>query len=113
MDINTEHPSFITFLDNIIKLILTEIDISDYFKQSIEKKLKMQKTLFNLLKKNIKVRAFITDNDIKAFLFILQKKNDEIENYEISAILKDIVVNYDTITQSENKKNIVVNKVSQ
>lgn len=113
MAINVNHPSFISFLENVTNIIVSEIDIKSYFNITPEKRLKIQKAVLILLKKSLKTRALVTDVEIKAFVIVLQKKSEESENYEVSAILKDIIINYDSITPSTEKKNSTSVKVNQ
>jgi len=113
MKINVNHPSFISFLESVTSAIASEIDITSYFILSSEKRLKIQKAVLLILKKSLKTRALVTDMEIKAFIIVLQKKNEESENYEVSAILKDIIVNYDLITASSDKKNLTPIKVKE
>ena len=113
MKININHPSFISFLDNVTKTIVSEIDISGYFILTTEKRIKLQKAVLLILRKSLKTRALVTDMEIKAFIIILQKKNEESENYEVSAILKDAIVNYDSFTTPVDKKISVTSKIIQ
>ena len=113
MGININHPSFITFLDNVTKVILSEIDIGSYFNITPSKKTKLQKATLLILKKSLKTRALVSDTEIKAFIIILQKKNEEIESYEVSAILKDIIINFDEINKPSDKKNLSETVVKQ
>lgn len=113
MAINVNHPSFISFLENVTSIIISEIDINSYFSITPEKKAKIQKAVLLLLKKSLKTRALVTDVEIKAFVIVLQKKSEESENYEVSAILKDIIINYDSIKPSTEKKNSTTTKVNQ
>lgn len=112
MKININHPSFISFLDGVTKTILAEIDIKGYFSLTPEKRIKIQKVVLLLLRKSLKTRALVTDMEIKAFIIILQKKNEETENYEVSAILKDTIINFDSINLPSDKKNIHAIKVN-
>lgn len=113
MKININHPSFISFLENVTKTISTELDLTSYFKIPPSKRLKLQKAVFLLLKKSLKTRALVTDMEIKAFIIVLQKKSEETENYEISAILNDITINFDIINKPPEKKTISSVKVSE
>lgn len=113
MAINVNHPSFISFLENVTSIIISEIDIKSYFNITPEKRLKIQKVVLLLLKKSLKTRALVTDVEIKTFVIVLQKKTEESENYELSAILKDIIINYDSINPSTEKKNSSMVKVNQ
>jgi hypothetical protein len=41
----------------------------------------------------------LTDNEMKSFLVVLWKKNEENENYEFTAILNDISNNFESINE--------------
>jgi len=97
MKVNVNHPSFISFLENISTNILSAIKIEEYFSLSSEKKLTVSYTVLNLLKNSAKVKANLTDSELKSFISVLCKKNEEAENYEFAAVLNDVVKNYDII----------------
>jgi hypothetical protein len=102
MKVNVNHPSFISFLESITNSILSSIKIDDYFILSSEKKLTISFTVLNLLKNSAKIKANLTKDDLKNFIVVLCKKNEENENYEFAAILNDIIKNYDTINEMSN-----------
>lgn len=99
MRVNVNHPSFISFLENISNNILSAIKIEDYFGLTPEKKLTVSFTVLNLIKNSAKVKANLSDAELKSFIMILCKKNEESENYEFAAVLDDVVKNYDTINE--------------
>jgi hypothetical protein len=99
MNININHPTFIAFLEQVTNKILTSISIDNYFKLSQEKKLRVQFMVFKLMKNSTKVRGKFNDSELKSFVMILCKKNEEYENYEFSAILNDIHNNFDKINE--------------
>jgi hypothetical protein len=113
MNINVNHPSFISFIDNVTKNILSEIDINNYFSNPPDRRLKLQKGTLTVLKKNLKTRALVSDTEIKGFVIVLQKKNEQMENYEVSGILKDIILNFDSINPPSDKKNTSMTKINQ
>ena len=39
----------------------------------------------------------LSDNEMRSFVIVLWKKNEEMENYEFAAILKDISNNFDAV----------------
>ena len=84
---------------NVTKIILSEIDIKNYFNNTIEKRIKLQKATLTILKKSLKTRALVSDTEIKAFVIVHQKKNEESENYEFAAILRDISNNFDAVNE--------------
>lgn len=97
MRVNVNHPSFISFLDNVTNTILSNISVETYFQLTQEKKLALQFTVLKLMKNSVKVRAKLTDLELRSFVIVLCKKNEESENYEIASILNDISTNFDTI----------------
>jgi len=101
MKVNVNHPSFISFIDNVTTSILSNINVGGYFDLSNEKKLSVQYIVFKLMKNSVKVRAKLTDSELRSFVVVLCKKNEEIENYEFAQILKDVTANFDTINVPE------------
>jgi len=100
MKVNVNHPSFISFLENVSNNILSAIKIEEYFSLSSEKKLAVSFTVLNLLKNSAKIKANLTDDDLKSFISVLCKKNEEIENYEFSAVLNDVIKNFGSLNES-------------
>jgi hypothetical protein len=107
MKVNVNHPSFISFLENISENILSAIKIEEYFNLSSAKKLQVSFTVLNLIKNSAKVKANLSDQELKSFISVLCKKNEEAENYEFAAVLNDVVDNYDMITKIQPKKKSV------
>jgi hypothetical protein len=99
MKINVNHPSFINFLDTISNSILSNISAENYFLLPQESKMAVLYMVFKLMKSSIKMRASLGDNEMKAFIGVLWKKNEEAENYEFAAILKDIMNNFDAVNE--------------
>jgi hypothetical protein len=102
MKINVNHPSFIAFLESITNNILSGININDYFTLTKEKQLSVSFTVFNLLRNSAKIKANLSNDELKGFIAVLCKKNEEIENYEFAAVLNDIIKNYDAINDLTN-----------
>ena len=98
MKLNINHPSFIAFLDGVTNSILSSITIDNYFKLTQEKKMSVLYTVFKLMKKSLAVRTTISDGEMRAFVTVLWKKNEEAENYEFAAILNDINNNFEAIS---------------
>jgi len=99
MKVNVNHPSFISFLESITTNILSSIKIDDYFSANTEKKMAISFTVLNFLKNSAKVRASLTDTELKSFIVVLCKKNEEEENYEFAAVLNDVIKNFDIINK--------------
>ena len=103
MKVNVNHPSFISFLENISENILSSIKIDEYFGLNDNKKTVVSFTVLNLLKNSAKVKTNLTDSELKSFITVLCKKNEEAENYEFAAVLSDIVKNFDSISKMKPK----------
>ncbi len=99
MNVNVNHPSFIAFLESVTTNILSHISVENYFKLTNDKKLGLQYMVFKLMKNAVKVRAKLTDMELRSFVSVLWKKNEEAENYEFAAILNDIAQNFDTVNE--------------
>jgi hypothetical protein len=99
MNVNVNHPSFITFLENVTSSILSNVTVENYFKLSSDKKLGVQYMVFKLMKNAVKVRAKLSDMELRSFVSVLWKKNEESENYEFAAILNDIAQNFDKVNE--------------
>jgi hypothetical protein len=99
MKLNINHPSFIAFLDNVTTSIISNVNVDNYFKLSQDKKMNVLYMVFKLMKKSVAMGPKLTDNEMKSFIAVLWKKNEEIENYEFAAILNDIANNYESINE--------------
>ena len=99
MNVNVNHPSFIQFLDNVTSNILSNITVDTYFSLSQDKKIGVQYMVLKLMKNSVKVRAKLTDSELRSFVSVLWKKNEEAENYEFAAILNDIAQNFETVNE--------------
>ena len=51
------------------------------------------------MKNSVKVRAKLTDDELRSFVDVLWKKNEESENYEFAAVLNDISINFDMVNE--------------
>jgi hypothetical protein len=97
MKLNTNHPSFITFLDTVTNNVLTNISVEKYFTISPENKLGIQFMVLKLMKNSLRTKIVLSDDDMMGLITALLKKNVELENYELSNILKDMITNYSTL----------------
>jgi hypothetical protein len=109
--VNINHPSFISFLDNVTSTILSNITVENYFQLTQEKKLAVQFAVLKLMKNSVKVRAKLTDLELRSFVIVLWKKNEESENYEFASILNDISTNFDTINEVTKIPKRTVRKI--
>ena len=99
MRVNTNHPTFIAFIETVNGNVLSNISVEKYFGLSADKKRNFQYLTLKLIIKAVKIRATLSDSELLDFTKILRKKNEELENYEFAAVLNDIVNNFETICE--------------
>ena len=99
MKVNVNHPSFISFLETISNNILSSVSIENYFSLPQDKKMSVLYVVFKLMKNSVKTRARLSDLELKSFITVLCKKNEESENYEFAAVLRDISNNFEAINE--------------
>lgn len=99
MRININHPTFVTFLENVTGSILSNVTLDNYFTLSQDKKLSVQYMVLKLMKNSVKVRATLSDEELRSFVTVLWKKNEETENYEFASVLNDISNNFDSVNE--------------
>jgi hypothetical protein len=75
------------------------VNIENYFSLPQDKKMNVLYVVFKLMKNSLKVRAKLTDDEVRYFVNELMKNNERSENYEFAAILKDISNNFDSINE--------------
>ena len=103
MKVNITHPSFVSFLESVSTNILNTIKLDDYFTLIPEKKTNISFTVLNLIKTSARVKSNLSDEDLKKFIIVLCRKNEESENYEIAAVLNDVIENFDRLIELGNK----------
>ena len=111
MKINTNHPAFKSYIEGISNQILTSVDVKNYFSFNKDKKIKTQYMVIKFLRNSTKVRSKLTDVELITFITVLRCNNEESENYEFAAVLKDMITNFDTIKEVTKPK--VTKKVSK
>lgn len=99
MRVNTNHPTFIAFIETVNSNVLSNISVEKYFGLTTDKKRNFQYLTLKLIIKAVKVRATLTDSELLDFTKILRKKNEDLENYEFASVLNDIANNFDTICE--------------
>jgi hypothetical protein len=118
MKVNINHPSFISFMETVSSSILSNVTVSNYFNLSQDKKMGVLYMVFKLMKKSLSVRAKLTDLELRSFVSVLWKRNEEAENYEFAAILNDIAQNFDAVneftkTPKKTTRTIKVEKIDK
>jgi hypothetical protein len=104
MKVNINHPSFLSYVDEITNNVLSIVSLNNYFVLNNDAKLGIQFIVFKYIDSSLKVRLTVENEDIKNFMIVLRKKTEENENYELSAVLKDIVTNFDLIISKQKPK---------
>ena len=94
--------SFSPFITTITNFLLSKCEVKSYFKESRDKNIESQYTIFKLLKKNVKLSTKISDNEMKNLIDKLREKTDEMEYYEFSQLLSDLKSNFSKINEHEN-----------
>jgi len=97
--INVNNPSVIKFISDITNTIVSNIAVDHYFSLSKDKKMNILYAVFKIIKTTSETRVKLDDLQFRAFLSALWKRNEESENYEIAAILFDIINNYEAIKE--------------
>lgn len=110
MKINVNHPTFISYLDEITTNVLSIVSINNYFALNSDAKLGIQYVVYKFIDSSLKVRIKMEEDDIKKFISVLIKKTDETENYEFSGVLKDMLHNFDKMSLSTRPKTPRTNR---
>lgn len=97
MRVDINHPSFTNFLENVISNVTTNVFVDKYFSLSTEQKLSEQLKVFKVMNNSLRSGIKLSEVEYKSFVSLLWKKSEDNEKYELSAILKDIIENFDTI----------------
>lgn len=115
MSIKLNNPTFMAFIDNVNLSVISHINMKNYFGSTKENKIITQQNAIKLIKSSINLRAKITDDELRSFITILWKKNEETEMYEFAQILFDITKDFDTLNESIKpiKKQTKVIKTSK
>ena len=97
--IKSDYTTFVSFIENVNKNILSNITSEKYFLLTNDKKLAFQYIVLKLILKSVRVRAKLTNSELLDFTKILKSKNEEQENYEFACVLNDITINFDSLCE--------------
>lgn len=107
---NINHPTVVTFMTNVSKHIQETLTLNEYFKLTSERRKVITSAAFKMVKNSIPNNVKFTDEQIKSFLNALLAKNEESENYELSAVMKNILDNYDSLNKPKTRRPKKTNK---
>lgn len=99
MRMNINHPLVTKFLSEVSEHILKNVAVEHYFGLPNDKKMSVLYSVFKMMKSSTAFHVKLSDLEFRVFLQALLKKNEENENYEFAAILKDICNNFDAINE--------------
>lgn len=101
------------FLVNINSNIIKNVNFDNYFELSNEKKMTTITSVFKIIDNSIKFfNTKDNENDIiKLVVNNLIKLTETNENYELSAILKDILNNFDSLFDTVKPSNKIVRTI--
>lgn len=114
MTLNIQHPGFVKFLETLIENIISQINLEQYYKLTQERKLSIIHSVYIIINKTLLERTKLTDDNTKVFIQNLLNKTITQENYELSGVLKDIINNFDSISETtkpqvkKSKRNIKI-----
>jgi hypothetical protein len=104
INVDINHPSFVQLIDKINNKVVTNIDVSRYFSLTEDKKRGLSYLALKLVNTSVGSRVKMTENELLSLVTILWKKNEETENYELAAIFKNIMENFNVIYNSVKPK---------
>jgi len=111
MKINTNNPALNSYIENLNKTILSNVNIEKYFTINKDKKVAIQYLTLKLVKKYVGIKSNLSKNDLLDIIKVLQKKNEDLENYEFASTLKDVINNFDLLSSlvdpSTKQKKVV------
>lgn len=111
MKTNLHHPTFLLFLETTSNNILTSVKTENYFSLTNEKKRAIQYLTLKMISQIVKNRIRITNEELLDFVKILLSKNEESEQFELAAILNDIINDFnslnDKIVEIKKTKRII------
>ena len=92
----------IMLLGKINERIFIDVDTKNYFKIDTHKKNLIILNVFKKTREIITQNLIIENDDLKKYFNLLLNKNIDIENFQNSAVLLDIINNYDSIIETLN-----------
>jgi hypothetical protein len=104
INVDTNHPSFTQLIERINGSVVSNIDVTRYFSLTEDKKRGLSYLALKLVNNSIGSKIKVTENELLSLVTILWKKNEEMENYELAAIFKNIMENFKVIYSSVKPK---------
>lgn len=100
MKIDINNHSLSILFESVINNITTNVHVDKYFGMSSEQKLIDQVKVFKIFTTSLRFRKSVLDElELKNYVSLLREKSEELEKYEVSEILKDIMVNAESLIE--------------
>ena len=80
--------------------MLSTVKVEKYFSLTDGKRKGISYLTLKLVNNTLTTKMKLTENELLSLVTILWKRNEEIENYELAAIFKDIMENFKLIYNS-------------
>jgi hypothetical protein len=100
INVDINHPSFLKLLDKVNTRVLSTVKVEKYFTLTDGKRKGISYLTLKLVNNALTTKMKLTENELLSLVTILWKRNEEIENYELAAIFKDIMENFKLIYNS-------------
>jgi len=102
MATNTDlnHPSFLQLIDKLNGTVLSGIDTGKYFTLTEDKRRGVAYLTLKLIMNSLIGKLKLGDKELLSLVAVLWKRNEESENYEMAAVYKYIMENFDKIYSS-------------
>lgn len=100
INVDINHPSFLKLLDKVNTRVLSTVKVEKYFSLTDGKRKGISYLTLKLVNNTLTTKMKLTENELLSLVTILWKRNEEIENYELAAIFKDIMENFKLIYNS-------------
>jgi hypothetical protein len=101
MSFNINHPNFIKFLESLTETIYSNTnDIKLYYSLNQESKMVLIYSVYKVITKTLNDKIKIDNSKTKIVFQNFLNVSLNNENYELSGILKDIINNFESISES-------------
>ena len=101
---NLDTPNIINLIETLSKNVMKGFNAKTYFTLSKQKKRDIQLFVYKYLANILANKFVLTKEEMESILVFIILKNNEVENYELSGVLKDIITNLDDLFTTVSSK---------